>query len=572
MKKRNKALFLIILIVIICAVIAALLLKNRSSERTLTDRLRTSMDTAVLDHCRTEETEKHFAAADYDVLKISGSKDRTTVYARVLYEEFEFDGTDAWPVSGSHIPTAVTFDTSGSEDGAAPYKVAEYWEPRDGSYYSDDIKDKFPKSIRKEASDLSGYEKLHENCLNKAREYYKKYGLISDTETDMEVLREGYPQYFGLSAFKGLEVYVWQTAKDSYSFGVMEGTNISKTTEQLLDLKGVSLDTMKTILSTYDIPEEYISVIPFNHPLSSYYYEITDEYTSKVRAMLFADEPYETKTAYVNWTEDAGIYTGSLNTDKMAVSSVRHLPVYKLDTLEDLDRFGETFKDVLTLDHGYNEVPSYADVTSVYDETFFSENSVIMAYIPASSGTFRYKIFDTAADGTSFCLNVVQTNDPEAYTADMAGWLVMAEVPDRDLKGITEYDAKMVSYEEAIGGLFDEIMSSPSTSSNSRDYLMAHEGEHLKLLENREAVLKYIFGKFLEGRQGEPESGLKGELMMTILNELAPESETGDLYASAQERFNALADRAQQQRDEYGDEWMESNQPEMYMLLKMAER
>ena len=57
----------------------------------MSDRLKASMDAAVLDRCRTEETAKHFAAADHDVLKITKSKDRTTVYAWVLYEEFDFD-------------------------------------------------------------------------------------------------------------------------------------------------------------------------------------------------------------------------------------------------------------------------------------------------------------------------------------------------------------------------------------------------------------------------------------------------------------------------------------------------
>ena len=29
------------------------------------------------------------------------------------------------------------------------------------------------------------------------------------TDPDLEVLMERYPEYFGLSTFKGLEVYVW---------------------------------------------------------------------------------------------------------------------------------------------------------------------------------------------------------------------------------------------------------------------------------------------------------------------------------------------------------------------------
>jgi len=39
----------------------------------------------------------------------------------------------------------------------------------------------------------------------------------------------------------------------------------------------------------------------------------------------------------------------------------------------------------------------------------------------------------------------VQTNRPEAGTADMAGWFMIAEVLDADIANITEFDAVFVS-------------------------------------------------------------------------------------------------------------------------------
>ncbi len=38
--------------------------------------------------------------------------------------------------------------------------------------------------------------------------------------TDLDELRAKYPEYFDLSTFKGLELYVWQMAPDSYSCGL----------------------------------------------------------------------------------------------------------------------------------------------------------------------------------------------------------------------------------------------------------------------------------------------------------------------------------------------------------------
>ena len=134
---------------------------------------------------------------------------------------------------------------------------------------------------------------------------------------------------------------------------------------------------------------------------------------------------------------------GCLNGEKMIISSARHLPVFKLDTPEDLARFREDYGDSLTLDQGYDEVPSFSEVTGAYDEAFFAEHTVLLAYVASSSGSFRYALQDIANSGAALCLNVTQTNDPETYTADMAGWLVMAEVKDEDIAGVTGFDAKL---------------------------------------------------------------------------------------------------------------------------------
>ena len=133
-----------------------------------------------------------------------------------------------------------------------------------------------------------------------------------------------------------------------------------------------------------------------------------------------------------------------LNGDKMLISSVRHLPVYKLDTKEDLDRFIESYKDTLTLDQGYDEVPSFDTVTASYDESFFADHTVVIAYVAASSGSYRFELQEIEINGSELCLNVIQTNHPEVGTADMAGWFVIAELVNADLADITEFDAKLV--------------------------------------------------------------------------------------------------------------------------------
>ena len=400
-------------------------------------------------------------------------------------------------------------------------------------------------------SDYWGYSFImpEKDVLITAR-FYTKDEIWGTTAVDEGVLREKYPEYYDLSAFKGLEVYVWQMAPNSYSSGVMEGTNRSKTLEELMNLKGAGIDEMKAILSSYDIPKENIFIIPWQNPISSYLSEYwiigenedsnavskrRQEYIDKLREMLlgseetgfvgselrirvngktvtyekfeagdcgltpkavldtfseeteiegivwdvYATEEYPDlsyvlvisgtnacwtyripdstasakeedyvnwyKVAYAGWTEDSAIFLSCRNAEKLIIRSVRHLPVYKLDTKDDLDEFRNRFQDILTFDQGYDEVPSFNEAVSDYDDGFFAEHSLILAYVTAGSGSLRFDLRDVCHDGSSILISVMQANHPKVGTADMAGWFVMAEVWDKDLEGIAEYDAVFIN-------------------------------------------------------------------------------------------------------------------------------
>ncbi|MBO4862428.1 MAG: hypothetical protein J5535_05990 [Firmicutes bacterium] len=245
-----------------------------------------------------------------------------------------------------------------------------------------------------------------------------KEGKTAVDKDVLDVLKTRFPEYFDLDTMKGLEVYVWQMAGNSFSWGLMSGTNRSKEDTELWNLKGTTTDEMRVILSSYGIPEENISVIPISKPYSSYYDPDiqTPGYAEKVRKMLFSDEPLE------------------------------------LDLTEEL---------------------------------------------------------------------------------------------------------------------FAVIMSSPQTSSNSWDYLNAHEAEHKKLLADKERTLRYIFGYFLaSGQNMYWADGLPGVLMRIVLDELAPESML-DLAGTPSEYFKAWKDMALKQKTELGDEWLKTNAPAAYLLTQM---
>ncbi len=110
----------------------------------------------------------------------------------------------------------------------------------------------------------------------------------SESKPDIEKLREKYPEYFKMSAFKGIEIYVWEMAEGSYHCGMMSGTNRNKTDEEIWDLakKPLTIEEAKLILNELKIDKEYWIIIPVVQPISSYRYEIDDAYREKVNKMF----------------------------------------------------------------------------------------------------------------------------------------------------------------------------------------------------------------------------------------------------------------------------------------------
>ena len=147
--------------------------------------------------------------------------------------------------------------------------------------------------------------------------------------------------------------------------------------------------------------------------------------------------------SYANWNDENELYMFALNRSKMYISSVQHLPIYKFDTLEDLEQFKINFSEMLTMDVGYDEVPSFEHTTAGYDETFFEENTLMLVYVGANSGTCRFGVNSVFCDGDSFCIHIEQVNNPEVGTADMAGWFVTVAVPDIMVADCNEFDANL---------------------------------------------------------------------------------------------------------------------------------
>ena len=116
-----------------------------------------------------------------------------------------------------------------------------------------------------------------------------------------------------------------------------------------------------------------------------------------------------------------------------------------------------------------------------------------------------------------------------------------------------------------VAALFDTLLSSPADATKAGDYIKAHPNEHVALLTDENLTLRYIFTEFLKGDQPEP----KGQVMRLILDELAPEAQLRLHAETGQEYFDEWIKGADRMATDHGLEWMQHNQPNMYLALQI---
>lgn len=158
---------------------------------------------------------------------------------------------------------------------------------------------------------------------------------------------------------------------------------------------------------------------------------------------VLTDREFTAAVSWANYAEDSALYATSLNRDQMYQSSIRHLPVWQVNNTTELAGWKETFGGILTLNHGYDEVPSFSAVTAEMDESFFRQQRALLVYVPSNSCSYRYMINSIALYGQQLCVHVQQANDPEAVDSAMAGWLMTVTIPKEMLEGITVFDADL---------------------------------------------------------------------------------------------------------------------------------
>ena len=163
------------------------------------------------------------------------------------------------------------------------------------------------------------------------------------------------------------------------------------------------------------------------------------------------DPGYENTVAYASWSDDPMIVNDAINKAQLGNENGNHLPIFKIDTLEDLEQFKAKYGGVLALDQGYNSVLSFNEALTKAQwdrEGFFKDHSLLAVYVPANSGSLRFAVHNIEVTYESVCVYVEQTNHPEVVTDDMAGWFVLVEIADDEISNCYAYDAIFVNSEK----------------------------------------------------------------------------------------------------------------------------
>lgn len=185
----------------------------------------------------------------------------------------------------------------------------------------------------------------------------------------------------------------------------------------------------------------YYTIPEANHKLLD---KLVSEYTDAIiSAPNTSEKSDDAVLSYASWTEDERIYTNSLNITEMKNHEHLHPPIYVFDTVYDLQNFKYDFGEILTLDAGLDEVPSFNAATEKYDHVFFQENALILVYVPADNSTHRFGLSGIEMNDTQCHIHLEETTGAEAVDAAMAGWFLTIAVADEAIAACTEFDADL---------------------------------------------------------------------------------------------------------------------------------
>lgn len=148
---------------------------SSGSQASPASTLEAAVQSAILRHNKSASTAKaDFAGSFFGDMEVQSSNavkkepaPVITQYGWVLYQEYNFSDKGIKTTASRYTPAILTF-----EQDETGYTLKEYWEPRDGEFFEQDIIEKFPAHLVKNALDGQKYFlSLQQSCYDQAIRY-----------------------------------------------------------------------------------------------------------------------------------------------------------------------------------------------------------------------------------------------------------------------------------------------------------------------------------------------------------------------------------------------------------------
>ena len=155
---------------------------------------------------------------------------------------------------------------------------------------------------------------------------------------------------------------------------------------------------------------------------------------------------YDTQISPVGFSGDGFIRMfdmDSENTGSLAISSIRFLPVVKIESVDELDEFILEMEDELSFDQTAPGLRSFSETVQQYDAAFFETKTLLLVYSIDGTEEFMPGVayVRRKEDTLSIGISYLQSED-DIGNDEQDGWLISIAVPTEQLQGITGFDAR----------------------------------------------------------------------------------------------------------------------------------
>lgn len=159
-----------------------------------------------------------------------------------------------------------------------------------------------------------------------------------------------------------------------------------------------------------------------------------EESTQTTEGMEYADG-YGYTVSFVGWANDS-------DREELYQGQTGRYPIFKIDTVEELEQFKSKCSNIFDFSQEYDEIPSFEDTmekTKWDTEAFYKEHSLLVIYVESGSGSLRFGVKEIVTTDNSMTIDVVCLNNPEVFTDDVVGWLVLVEITDEEAVKYTSF-------------------------------------------------------------------------------------------------------------------------------------